>query len=287
MTTATFTESTVTVGGREIFYAEAGCGPAVVLLHGGGPGASGVSNFSRNIDALAADFRVVVPDLPGYGRSAKGVDGRDPFGYLANNIRGLMNELRIGTAHLLGNSYGGACALRLALDTPDRVGKLVLMGPGGIGTTRSLPTEGLTKLLGYYGGEGPSREKLETFIREYLVFDGDAVDDSVIDSRYVSSIDPEVIANPPLRRPSGPSAVRTLWKMDLTRDSRLARLMTPTLVVWGAGDRVNRPAGGEMLARTMPNCDLLLVSNAGHWVQWERAEFFNDVVRAFLTGEAS
>lgn len=284
MTTATLTESVVTVGGREIFYAEAGSGPAVVLLHGGGPGASGVSNFSRNIEALARDFRVVVPDMPGYGRSAKGVDGRDPFGFLANSIRGLMNELQIDTAHLVGNSYGGACALRLALDTPDRVDRMVLMGPGGIGTTRALPTKGLGKLLDYYNGDGPSREKLETFIRDYLVFDGTMVQDSVIESRYLSSIDPEVVANPPLRRPSGPFALRTLWRMDLTRDSRLARLATPTLVIWGAADRVNRPAGGEMLAGIMPNCDLLVASNAGHWVQWERADFFNDVARAFLVG---
>lgn len=280
--TSTVTEQTATIGGRTIFYAEAGTGPAVFLLHGGGPGASGVSNFSRNIDALARDYRVIVPDLPGYGRSTKGVDGSDPFGYLANAIRGLMNHLDIEKAHLVGNSYGGACALRLALDTPDRVAKLVLMGPGGIGTTRALPTPGLNALLGYYSGEGPSREKLESFIRDYLVFDGAAVPDEVIDVRYASSIDPEVVATPPLRRPSGPFALRTLWRMDFTRDPRLARLKTPTLVVWGNADKVNRPSGGPMLAETMPNCDLLLAANAGHWVQWERAEYFNDVTRAFL-----
>lgn len=280
--TTTVTEQAATIGGRTIFYAEAGTGPAVFLLHGGGPGASGVSNFSRNIDALARDYRVIVPDLPGYGRSTKGVDGADPFGDLANAIRGLMNHLAIEKAHLVGNSYGGACALRLALDTPDRVAKLVLMGPGGIGTTRALPTPGLNALLGYYGGEGPSREKLESFIRDYLVFDGAAVPDEVIDVRYASSIDPEVVANPPLRRPSGPFALRTLWRMDFTRDPRLARLLTPTLVVWGSADKVNRPSGGQMLAETMPNCDLLLAANAGHWVQWERAEYFNDVTRAFL-----
>ena len=109
------------------------------MLHGGGPGASGVSNYSRNIDALAQQFRVIVPDMPGYGRSAKGVDQDDPFGYLADMIRGLLDELGLATAHLVGNSYGGAAALRLALDTPQRVDKLVLMGPGGIGTTRAVP----------------------------------------------------------------------------------------------------------------------------------------------------
>lgn len=282
MSTTTMIENTVTVGGKQIFYAETGAGPAVVLLHGGGPGASGVSNFARNIDALAENFRVIVPDLPGYGRSSKGVDGSDPFGYLANGIRGLCNELDIDTAHLVGNSYGGACALRLALDTPERVAKMVLMGPGGIGTTRALPTAGLQSLFGYYGGDGPSREKLETFIREYLVYDGNSVPADVIDTRYESSIDPDVVANPPLRRPSGPFALRTLWRMDFTRDRRLAHLQTPTLVVWGSADKVNRPAGGQVLADTMPNCDLVLAANTGHWVQWERAEFFNAITDAFL-----
>ena len=163
--TTTLTEHTVIVGGQRIFYAEAGTGPAVVLLHGGGPGASGVSNYSRNIDALAAHFRVIVPDMPGYGRSAKKLDQSDPFGGLAAAIRGLVDVLAIDTAHLIGNSYGGAAALRLALDAPQRVGRLILMGPGGIGTTRGRPTAGLNSLFGYYGGDGPSRAKLEAFIR--------------------------------------------------------------------------------------------------------------------------
>ncbi|NGP04941.1 alpha/beta fold hydrolase [Rhodococcus sp. 14C212] len=284
MTRAALTERTVTVAGKDIFFAETGEGPAVLLLHGGGPGASGVSNYSRNIGELARKFRVIVPDLPGYGRSSKGVDRSDPFGYLADNIRGLLDRLNLGRAHLVGNSYGGACALRLALDTPERVEKMVLMGPGGIGTTRALPTPGLQSLLSYYTGDGPSRDKLESFIRKYLVFDGATVPAEVIDERYRSSIDPAVVADPPLRRPSGPGALRTLWGMDFTRDRRLRRLATPTLVIWGADDKVNRPSGGRMLAHTMPNCDLLLAATTGHWVQWERADFFNAVTTAFLTG---
>src|SRR6201996_5243082 len=165
MTTTQLIENTVTVAGKPIFVAETGSGAAVLMLHGGGPGASGVSNYSRNIDALAQHFRVVVPDMPGYGRSTKGVDQDDPFGYLADMIGGLLDELGIDTAHLIGNSYGGAAALRLALDTPRRVDKLVLMGPGGIGTTRGVLTAGLKNLLSYYDGDGPSRAKLEAFIR--------------------------------------------------------------------------------------------------------------------------
>ena len=284
--TGTLTEHTVTVGGRPIFYAEAGTGPAVVLLHGGGPGASGVSNYSRNIDALAAHFRVIVPDMPGYGRSSKELDQSDPFGGLADAVRGLLDVLGIDTAHLIGNSYGGAAALRLALDTPHRVGRLVLMGPGGIGTTRGLPTDGLNSLFGYYGGDGPSRAKLEAFIRTYLVYDGASVPDDLIDVRYQASIDPDVVANPPLRRPSGPLALRTLWRMDLTRDARLKTLSTPTLVLWGRDDKVNKPAGGPLLLNTMPNAELVMTSHTGHWMQWERAALFNELVLDFLGSDS-
>jgi 4,5:9,10-diseco-3-hydroxy-5,9,17-trioxoandrosta-1(10),2-diene-4-oate hydrolase len=283
MTTANLIEQTVNVAGKPIFVAESGSGPSVVMLHGGGPGASGVSNYRRNIDELAQRFRVIVPDMPGYGRSAKGVDQSDPFGYLAHMIRGLLDELGIATAHLIGNSYGGAAALRLALDTPHRVDKLVLMGPGGIGTTRAVPTAGLKSLLSYYGGDGPSRDKLATFIRNYLVYDGASVPDDLIDLRYAASLDPEVVADPPLRRPSGPMALRTLWRMDLTRDSRLKRLQTPTLVLWGRDDKVNRPAGGPMLVNLMPNAELVMTSHTGHWMQWERADLFNRLVAAFLS----
>lgn len=282
--TRTDSEHTVRVKGADIFVTDTGGdGPAVVMLHGGGPGASGVSNYSRNIDALAQSHRVIVPDMPGYGRSTKHVDHSDPFGYLADMIRGLLDEMNIATAHLVGNSYGGAAALRLALDTPHRAGKLVLMGPGGIGTTRGLPTAGLKSLLSYYGGDGPSREKLAAFIRTYLVYDGAAVPDELIDLRYQASLDPEVVADPPLQRPKG---LPTLLRMDLTRDKRLKRLPNPTLVLWGRDDKVNRPSGGPLLLNLMPNAQLVMTSQTGHWMQWERAELFNQLVTEFLSAES-
>jgi 4,5:9,10-diseco-3-hydroxy-5,9,17-trioxoandrosta-1(10),2-diene-4-oate hydrolase len=277
------TERTIPVGRRELFITEAGSGDPVVLLHGGGPGATGASNYSRNIDALAEHFRVIVPDMPGYGQSSKDLDFSDPFGDLALAIRGLLDELEIDKAHLVGNSYGGAAALRLALDRPDKVDRMILMGPGGIGTTRRPPTKGLNTLVGYYAGEGPSREKLATFIRDYLVYDGSTVPDALIDLRYEASVQPEAIASPPLRRPSSP---KTLFKMDLTRDKRLAQCAVSTLVVWGADDKVNRPSGGPALASTMKNCDLFVASNTGHWAQWERADLFNDLAVAFLSDQS-
>jgi pimeloyl-ACP methyl ester carboxylesterase len=275
----TLSSRLIVVGQRQIYLTEAGKGYPVILLHGGGPGASGLSNYSKNISALAQHFHVLVPDMPGYGASTKGLNRADPFGDLAGGILGLMDVLRIERAHVIGNSLGGACALRMALDMPARVSALVLMGPGGIGTTRGLPTAGLNKLLNYYGGNGPSLEKLRSFIREDLVYDGSQVPDALIDERYQASTDPEVITSPPLRRPNSlASAIR----MDFTRDSRLRKSRTPALVLWGTEDKVNRPCGGTTLQKTMANCDLYLFSKTGHWVQWERADEFNAASTAFL-----
>lgn len=275
---------TVKFGQRSIFVTELGDGYPVIMLHGGGPGASGMSNYGRNIEALAQHFRVIVPDMQGYGQSSKGVDRKDPFGDLADAMLGLMDALKIKRAHLVGNSLGGACALRMALDQPSRVSALVLMGPGGVNTTRALPTKGLNLLLNYYSGSGPSRDKLATFVRQYLVYDGNRVADSLIDGRYQASIDAEVIAAPPLRRPQG---LKAALRMDFTRDPRLSSCTVPTLVLWGTEDKVNRTSGGATLQKRMPNCDLYLFSKTGHWVQWERPEEFNAVTAAFLARHGS
>jgi 4,5:9,10-diseco-3-hydroxy-5,9,17-trioxoandrosta-1(10),2-diene-4-oate hydrolase len=271
---------TIQAGGREIFVTESGEGPPLLLLHGGGPGATGLSNFSRNIPTLANRFRVIAPDMPGYGRSSKGLDRKDPFGELARVMLGLLDALGVEKAHLLGNSLGGSCALRLALEAPERADRLVLLGPGGIDTSRRPPTEGLLHLLDYYSGEGPTREKFEEFLRKDLVFDGAALPDALIAARYAASIDPAVVANPPLVRPKDLSNARAL---DLTLDPRLSGLQTPTLVLWGVEDRVNPACGGRSLQERMPNCDLYLFSRTGHWVQWERAAQFNAATIAFLS----
>jgi len=269
----------VAVGARQIHLAEFGAGMPLLLLHGGGPGASGQSNYVRNIGALARHFRVLVPDLPGYGQSSKQVDAADPFGDQAGAMLGLLDALDIERAHVVGNSLGGACALRMALDAPQRIGRLVLMGPGGIGISQSQPTEGLKRLLGYYAGEGPTFDKLRRFICEDLVFDASQVSDAVLQERYAASIDPEVVANPPLRAPKDLEAFK---RLDLLLDPRLPALATPTLVMWGAEDRVNPPAGAAALQQRLPACDTVLFSRTGHWVQWEREAEFNAFVAGFL-----
>jgi len=272
------------VGARHIHFCEFGTGEAVLMLHGGGPGASGLSNYGRNVDALSRHFRVLVVDMPGYGASTKGLDRSDPFGDLARTMLGFLDAIGVERAHVIGNSLGGACALRMALERPNKVSSLVLMGPGGVNTTRSIPTKGLTLLLDYYRGTGPSRAKLTRFIRDYLVFDGSQVPDSVIEERFLASVDPEVVAAPPLRRPT---SIAGALRMDFTRDRRLAECRVPTLVLWGDADKVNRPSGASSLQRTMPNCDAYVFSRTGHWVQWERADEFNAAAIAFMSRHAS
>lgn len=273
------TVRSIAVGDRQIHLAEFGAGPPVLMLHGGGPGAAGLSNYSRNVQALASRFRVLVPDLPGYGRSSKTVDADDPFGGLASAMVGLLDALDLARAHVVGNSLGGACALRMALDRPERIGRLVLMGPGGIGVSQGQPTPGLLRLLSYYGGDGPSFDKLARFIREDLVYDAASVSDAMLRERFESSIDPEVVANPPLRAPKD---AQVLGRMDFLLDPRLSTFDHPTLVLWGTEDRVNPASGGAALQARLPACDLFLFSRTGHWVQWERAAEFNAVVAAFL-----
>lgn len=280
MTTDTLNERVLRVNGKDIFVADTGTGPPVVLLHGGGPGASGVSNYSRNIEPLAQHFRVLVPDMPGYGRSAKGVDGSDPFGYLADHIRGMLDVLGIDRAHLVGNSYGGACALRLALDTPHRVDKLVLMGPGGVGTTRGLPrpaSKACSAITAATGRAWTSCARSFTRISST----------TAMPCRTRSSKPGTSPRSTPRSSPTRPCNARRVrarcggWTSPGPTASQAGDADAGDV---GRDDKVNKPRGAAMLGRRMPNADVLLTANTGHWVQWERADFFNAVTTAFLKG---
>ncbi len=100
--------------------------------------------------------------MPGYGRSTKGLDRKDPFGDLAGAMLGLWMRSASRRRTSLGNSLAAPARCGWRWRRPDRVDRLVLLGPGGIDTSRSLPTEGLLDLLDYYSGEGPTREKFAT-----------------------------------------------------------------------------------------------------------------------------
>ena len=95
--------------------------------------------------------------------------------------------------------------------------------------------------------------------------------------RGEDSIDPEVLANPPLTVAKGPMAGTDLW-----RDPRLQTLPNEVLVIWGAEDKVNPADGALLFQRLIPRCDTYIFSKCGHWAQWEYADKFNSVVKAYL-----
>ena len=281
MAQAQFVEGPTSTGAAwRIGYQVSGAGEDVVLLHGGGPGATGASNYSKNIEALSRHFRCWVIDFPGWGSSSKNLNafgGLGPFHNGGRAVLAFMDAMGIQRAHLIGNSFGGSSALCLAMDAPERVGKLVLMGPGGgVVAGATGPTDGIKQLLTYYLGDGPSLEKLQTFIGN-LVHDQSLLTPELIRLRFEASNDPEIRANPPLVPPPGGPGKETFISLD----PRLASVSNRTLFIWGLQDRVNLVAGLEPF-KVMPNADYLLLSRCGHWAQWEHPQRFNDVVTSFL-----
>ncbi|CAN5268455.1 alpha/beta fold hydrolase [soil metagenome] len=261
-------------------YTVQGQGPALILLHGGGPGATGASNYSRNIDVLSAHFTTYVIDMLGWGQSSKNLQifgSPSPFMNGAHALRAFMDAVGIPKAHLIGNSFGGSVAYCMALEYPERVDRLVAMGPGGAYIEGQGPTPGIIQLVTYYAGEGPTREKLAAFLKN-LVYDVSVLTPAVIDERFAASNDPEITANPPLRLPPGGPLPRQAY---LSEDPRLKTLAHRCLLVWGLQDKVNLPAGAHSFAG-VPNQDIVLLAQCGHWAQWEQAQKFNALVLWFL-----
>ncbi|MDX2277325.1 MAG: alpha/beta fold hydrolase [Hyphomonadaceae bacterium] len=265
---------TAEVDGIEIAYVDLGEGDCVVMLHGGGPGAAGWSNFQRNAEEFAREHRVLIVDLPGFGRSQKLKIPAQRYTFYAGIVAGLLDRLGIAKASLVGNSLGGMVALRFALNMSDRLNKLVLLGPPGWLTLSTTPTEGVHHLLNYYAGEGPTREKLRAFLN-CMVADKTLLTDDLIEQRFAASTNPEVIATAPLvNNPQGLG--EALWREDISA------IAQPVLLVWGRDDRVVPVDGAFGLLKHFTNARLHVFAPCGHWVQWERAPEFNQLVRAFL-----
>ncbi|RME08974.1 MAG: alpha/beta fold hydrolase, partial [Ardenticatenia bacterium] len=106
-----------------LYFIEEGEGPALLLLHSGGMSSE---EWRRHIPAFAKHFRVIAPDLPGHGRSPLPENEPLSIGAMARAVRTLLDDLGIAEAHVLGSSMGGAVALRLTLDAPERVSRLIL-----------------------------------------------------------------------------------------------------------------------------------------------------------------
>lgn len=267
-----------TVSGKSIQYLDVGRGEALLLLHGGGMGASGASNYARNIEVLSQTHRLIIPDLPGYGGSYKDPITGPRYHAYAQAILGLMDNIGLAEAHVIGNSLGGGVALMMALTAPTRVRKLILMGPAGLSSAYSkIPTEGIRLIFEYYAGSGPSREKLKTFL-QLMVSDPSNLTEALFEERYRASTQADLLENPPLGRT--PPILEEIW-----RDARLATLPHETLVIWGRDDRVNPLYTAEILMSQLPKARLISFNRCGHWVQWERHQAFNALVAAFIRNE--
>ncbi|EDT02828.1 alpha/beta hydrolase fold [Burkholderia ambifaria IOP40-10] len=277
MSEVNFRSAFVEFEGTRIHYQEAGEGPALIMLQGSGPGASGWSNYSRNAPFFARSHRVIVPDLAGWGKSDMRPIGVSIPGWWANSILGLMDSLSITQADIIGNSLGGMIALKMALTAPDRVGRLVLMGPaGGFPTLGQWPTPAIRTLATAYEGDGITAEKVKSFISESL-FDQSAITDELVKGRLDAAMDPRIIAQPPMRLESG-QPFEELW-----RDPGLATLPHETLIIWGREDRVVPLDTGMIYLKRIPNAQLNTFPKCGHWAQWEWADRFNRVVSSFLS----
>jgi 4,5:9,10-diseco-3-hydroxy-5,9,17-trioxoandrosta-1(10),2-diene-4-oate hydrolase len=291
---ADLTGHVLEIGGLPVRYYDSGpaglAGPepagrgdasTVVLLHGGGPGASAWSNFGQTAPVLARRFRTVMMDLPGYGQTAARPVTGHFFTVTAELLASLLDELGIARVHLIGNSLGGGASIRFALTYPDRVGRLVLMGPGGL-TLNVLapdPTEGVRRLMEFGAPPGPTREKMEAFLR-IMVHDQRLITDDLIDERFAAASRPEALAA--MIAMGGSFFGEHAEDGMLWREAH--RIKNEVLLIWGREDRVNPLDGALIALKQLRRAQLHVFGGCGHWAQLEKFHEFNELALGFLSG---
>jgi 4,5:9,10-diseco-3-hydroxy-5,9,17-trioxoandrosta-1(10),2-diene-4-oate hydrolase len=255
-----------------------GGGLPLVMLHGGGPGASAWSNFGAALPRFAKSFRTLLVDQPGFGGSDKPPVVGNYFRFSASYVVQLLDELGIERVHLLGNSLGGGTAARLTIEHPDRVGRLILMGPGGLSLNlfHADPTEGVKRLSEF--NLEPSREALRAFIST-MVVNQDLVTDELVEERYAD-------ATAPGAREAMISMGMSFFDPDTAEDGMLwreaHRIRKHTLLTWGREDRVNPLDGALVALKAIPRATLHVFPNCGHWAMIEAKQAFEETVLGFL-----
>lgn len=285
--TASITESSTSRFARikegeldmQLHYNDTGTGSGVetvVMLHGSGPGASGWANFNRNVEPfVAAGYRVVLMDCPGWSKSDAVVSTGSRSDLNARALKGLMDAIGLDKAHLIGNSMGGHSAVAFALANPQRVGKLVLMGGGTGGPSPfvPMPTEGI-KLIGALYRE-PTIENLKRMMNVF-VYDTSNLTEALFKARLDNML---------TRRDHLENFVKSAEinpKQFPDVGHRLGEIAAPTLLIWGRDDRFVPLDVGLRLLAGLQKADLHVFSRCGHWAQWEHADKFNRLVLDFL-----
>lgn len=266
----------IAANGIDTNYHDLGDGHPVLLIHGSGPGVTAYANWRLTMPALAQSFRVIAPDMAGFGETERPPGYRYSMENWVAHALGLLDALDIGRAHVVGNSFGGALAMALAIRAPERVGKLVLMGSAG---TKFPLTEGLDAVWGYTPSIGNMRALLDVF-----AFDRTLVNDDLSKLRYEASIRPgyqEAFAN------MFP-APRQRWVDALASDeARIRALPHDTLIVHGRDDRVIPLASSLKLLELIPRSQLHVFGQCGHWTQIEHAGQFNRLVIGHFNEEVA
>lgn len=263
---------------HRLHYVEAGAGHPLVLLHGGGPGASGASNFAPNITPLAEHFRVLAPDMPGWGESdTSTAGGRDHMGILID----LLDALEIDRAALVGNSVGGMTAVSTAVAHPDRVSHLITMGapaparllfaPGG------GPSEGMKALTAAY--RDPTWETVKRFV-DVMCFDPAFATDELVESRLAAALaHPEHLDGWNSAR-EGAGAVSPYFQLG----EQVGAVTAPAMVMQGRDDRTVHFENALFLTARILDSRLVMLNRCGHWAQLEHAAEFNRLVASFVGG---
>jgi 4,5:9,10-diseco-3-hydroxy-5,9,17-trioxoandrosta-1(10),2-diene-4-oate hydrolase len=257
--------------GHRIHYLDEGQGPVVVFLHGSGNGACGYSNFKGNYPELArAGYRVIVPDLIGYGYSDKPTDAQYTLDFFVECVLQTLDALDLSRFTVVGNSLGGAIALGMALTHPTRVERLVLMAPGGLNDLPDyLAMPGMAAMFALYGSGKPvTEEAMKAFFIDAFVVDPACVSDELVHERAE------------LMKLQNPQVIKTMQVPNLT--DRLGEIRCPALTLWGMNEKMMSDSGILRLAKGLRNGRMVLIPNCGHWVMIEHCALFNRMVLDFL-----
>ncbi|WP_396932131.1 alpha/beta fold hydrolase [Mycolicibacterium sp.] len=263
----------VTAGGVDTNYLEAGGGDAtpVVLLHGSGPGVSAYANWRMTIPVLAKSRRVLAPDLLGFGYTQRLESHSYTMESWVAHLVEFVDSIGLSSFALVGNSFGGALALHMTTLLPDRVRRLVLMGAAGV---PFAITEGLDEVWGYTPSVPAMRRVLD-----YFAFDRELVDDDLAEARYRASIQPGFHESYAAMFP----APRQRWLDSMVVDEeKIKAIRCPALIVHGREDRVIPLKTSQRLSQLIPDAQLHVFGQCGHWTQIEHAGRFSALVDSFL-----
>jgi len=267
--------STVTVNGLKVNYHDLGTGFPVVMVHGSGPGVSAWANWRLAMPHLSETCRVIAPDMAGFGYTERVPGQSYHLDLWVAQLIGLLDALEIPEAHLVGNSFGGALALALAIRHPERVRRLVLMG--SVGVPFQL-TPGLDAVWGYAPSLAAMRSLLDIF-----AYDRRLVTDELAQLRYEASIRPGFQESFAAMFP----APRQRWIDALaSSEADIRAIEHPTLILHGRDDKVIPFGNALTLHQWIKDSQLHGFGRCGHWVQIEHAARFVRLLSDFFAEDA-